>query len=91
MHGHTYRLIVYVKGDIDTNLGWVIDFSDLQTKVKEILKIIDHKVLNDIPGLDNPTCENLARWLWGKTRNLIPATCKIELWETPASGAVLEG
>ena len=91
MHGHTYKLTVYAKGHIDPDMGWIMDFSELQNKVKEILKIVDHKVLNNIPGLGNPTCENLTRWLWKEIRECVPLTTKVELWETPSSGAIFEG
>ena len=64
MHGHTYRLVVYLEGPIDEKKGWVIDFAALKEIVKSVLADVDHKCLNNLPGLANPTCELLAKWLW---------------------------
>ena len=91
MHGHTYRLIVYVEGKPDENLGWVMDFSDLKAVVAPIVDMLDHKVLNDISGLENPTCEHIAIWIWDKVKEQLPTLSKVELYETPTSGAVYEG
>ncbi|HRO07287.1 MAG TPA: 6-carboxytetrahydropterin synthase QueD [Saprospiraceae bacterium] len=91
MHGHTYRLVVYVEGKPDVKLGWVMDFADLKDIVKPIVNILDHKTLNNIEGLSNPTCENIAIWIWERIKPGIPALKKVELYETPTSGAVYEG
>lgn len=86
IHGHTYRLKVYIKGQIDEHTGWVADFAELKKSVKSVVEEVDHKFLNNIDGLDNPTCELLARWLWQKIKPLVPGLSKIELHETPTSG-----
>ncbi len=91
MHGHTYRLTVYIEGDLNPNLGWVVDFADLKRIVKPIIDSVDHQVLNDIEGLDNPTCEKMAVWLWDQIKPKIPKLSKVELWETLTSGAIYEG
>lgn len=91
MHGHTYRLRVYIEGEPDANLGWIMDFAELKELVNTVLAIVDHKTLNDIPGLYNPTCELLAVWLWDKIKPMVPALSKIELNETPFSGVVYSG
>jgi len=90
-HGHTYRLIVYLEGELEKNLGWVMDFADMQKVIDPIIKSIDHKMLNNISGLENPTCEILAVWIWEKIKPQIPLLTKIELNETPTSGVVYEG
>lgn len=91
MHGHTYRLVVHLTGNTDSHLGWVMDFAELKTIIGEIVDTIDHKVLNDIAGLENPTCENITIWLWNKLKPKLPLLTKIELHETPTSGAVYMG
>lgn len=91
MHGHTYRLKVYIEGELDKNLGWVIDFTDLKKHINPIINQLDHHTLNDISGLENPTCELIAVWLWDRIKPNIPMLCKIELNETPTSGAIYEG
>lgn len=91
IHGHTYKLTVYFKGPLDPVLNWVIDFGDIKRVVKPIVDEIDHKLLNDIPGLENPTCEAIAIWLWDRIKPDLPKLSRIELNETPTSGTVYEG
>lgn len=91
MHGHTYRLTVYIDGKPDPLLAWVMDFGDVKKVVKSVVDMLDHKVLNDISGLENPTCEYIAIWIWDKVKGEIPALSKIELYETPTSGVIYEG
>jgi 6-pyruvoyltetrahydropterin/6-carboxytetrahydropterin synthase len=84
-------MLVHIEGDLDEHLGWVMDFSEMKKVIGPIVDSIDHKMLNDIPGLENPTCEKIAVWLWNKIKPEIPMLVKIELHETPTSGAVYEG
>ena len=91
VHGHTYHLTVYVKGSLLEHEGWVIDFGDLKAIVKPLIEQLDHAMLNDIPGLENPTAERLSVWIWDKIKPQLPGLSKIELKETPTSGVVYEG
>ena len=91
VHGHTYKLTVFIEGELDEKLGWVMDFGDLKQVIKPIIDSIDHKYLNDIEGLENPTCEVITKWLWDKVKPQVPMLKKIQLDETPTSGAVFEG
>lgn len=91
LHGHTYRMTLYFDGKIDEKLGWVMDFSDIKAVVDPIIGRIDHKLLNDIEGLENPTCELVAIWLWQKIKPEVPQLSKIKLYETPTSGVVYAG
>lgn len=91
MHGHTYQLVTYFKGELDKELGWVIDFAEVKRVVDPIVNMVDHHLLNDIAGLENPTCEILAIWLWDKIKPEIPSLSKITLNETPTSGVVYKG
>jgi len=91
VHGHTYKLTVFVDGKPAAGTGWVMDFSELKQAVCEVLDEVDHKMLNNVPGLDNPTCELLAVWLWNKIKPSVTQLCKIELYETPTSGVIYEG
>ena len=90
-HGHSYRLIVYFEGDLENKKGWVLDFAEIKRVIAPIVTGIDHKLLNNIPGLENPTCELIAIWLWQKINPEIPLLKKIELFETATCGAVYEG
>jgi len=91
VHGHTYMLTVHIEGDLDDKLAWVMDFADVKSVIGPIVKEIDHKYLNDIAGLENPTAEVIAIWLWDRIKPGIPQLKKVELNETPASGVVYEG
>lgn len=91
VHGHTYHMTVYFAGDLDPTLGWVMDFGDIKKVVKPIVDRVDHKLLNDIEGLENPTCEIIAQWLWREIKSQLPMLLKIKLDETPTSGAIYEG
>lgn len=91
MHGHTYILKVSLKGEIGQQTGWVMDYTLLKSAVKPWIDLLDHQVLNTIPGLENPTSENLCIWLWEKIRPVLPELFRIELNETPDSGVIYEG
>ena len=91
IHGHTYHLKLFIDGTPDPAMGWVIDFADLKQRVEPVVKQLDHQLLNDIPGLENPTCEHIAIWIWNAIKPGLPALCRIELNETPTSGVVYEG
>ena len=91
MHGHTYRLRVYVEGTPDPHLGWIMDFKDLKDALSGVIDLLDHKLINDIPGLENPTAENITIWIWKQVQPLLPQLSKIELYETPTTGVIYRG
>lgn len=91
LHGHTFLVEVYVEGDVSDSSGWVVDFGDLKTLVKPYVDQLDHTYLNDIEGLENPTSENIARWLWARLAPGIKGLAKIVVKESPTSGAVYTG
>lgn len=64
MHGHTFAVRVVVQGAIDPQTGWVMDFADLHTVWAPVHEALDHRVLNEVDGLENPTSERLAVWIW---------------------------
>jgi 6-pyruvoyltetrahydropterin/6-carboxytetrahydropterin synthase len=91
MHGHTYRMTVYLEGERQPGLDWIIDFAEVSRIVKAVTGIVDHRLLNEIPGLENPTCEVIAAWLWKRIEPELPHLCRIDLAETPDSGVIYEG
>jgi 6-pyruvoyltetrahydropterin/6-carboxytetrahydropterin synthase len=91
LHGHSYSVRVYVEGELDPQLGWVIDFSDIKKAYLPIRQELDHYYLNDIEGLENPTAENIARWIWERLQPRLPILSKIEIGETCTSGCVYSG
>ena len=90
MHGHTYKLIIYISGSNDNHEGWIVDFAELKNRINPVIELVDHKVLNEIKGLENPTCENIAKWLWENIKKDFPSLSKLELHETPTTGAIIE-
>jgi 6-pyruvoyltetrahydropterin/6-carboxytetrahydropterin synthase len=91
MHGHSFRIEIHVSGPLDSRLGWVMDFAELKEAFKPIFDQLDHRCLNDIAGLENPTSENLARWIWQRLKPALPALSKVVIRETCTSGCVYEG
>lgn len=85
MHGHSFRGEVAVRGPVDPKLGWVIDFADLKAAVEPLVKELDHYVLNDIAGLENPTSELLALWIWKRLEANVPGLFRITIEETCSS------
>jgi 6-pyruvoyltetrahydropterin/6-carboxytetrahydropterin synthase len=90
LHGHTYHLRVFVKGPVANPEGWIMDFGDLKKALQPVLGRLDHHLLNEIPGLENPTSEVLVQWLAQKLTALVPNIWKLELKETPESGVIWE-
>lgn len=92
LHGHSYRIVVHVEGPVDAESGMVIDFADIKTAFKPIVdEQLDHYYLNDVPGLENPTSENLARWVWQKLHPCLPLLSAIQVRETCTSGCIYRG
>ncbi len=91
LHGHSFRVDVHVRGPVGPQTGWVMDFADLKAAFDPLMKQLDHYYLNDVDGLDNPTSENLARWVWRRLRPTLPLLCKIVVHETCTSRCVYRG
>ncbi len=91
MHGHTYIVRLYVQGPLEPTLDWVIDFADIKAVWKPLEKRLDHRVLNDIEGLENPTAENLAVWIWRQVKPQLPGLSRVEVCENPNSGVIYRG
>lgn len=91
MHGHTYRVVVTVNGPVAPGTGWVLDFADLKAVVGPVIDRLDHNVLNEIEGLEQPTAENIAVWLWRQIKPRLPGLVSIRLWENQYSGCEYRG
>ena len=90
LHGHSYRITVTVAGIVDPDSGMVMDFDELSGQVSPVIDRLDHQLLNDIDGLENPTSENLCRWLWARLDKHLPLS-SIAVRETSSSGAIYRG
>ena len=82
LHGHSFMIEVHVQGPVGENSGWVMDFADLKRVFQPVFEQLDHHYLNDIPGLDNPTSENLARWIWDQLSPDLTGLSKVIVKET---------
>jgi 6-pyruvoyltetrahydropterin/6-carboxytetrahydropterin synthase len=91
LHGHSFKIGVYVEGARDPKLGWVMDFADITDAFQPVFDRIDHQYLNEIPGLENPTSENLALWIWRELKPILPALAAVHVNETCTSGCVYQG
>ena len=92
LHGHGYRVEVMVAGEVDAATGWLIDFGDIRATVEPLLKEqLDHRNLNDIAGLENPTSELLCAWLWQRLAPRLPGLAAITVHETCTARCTYRG
>jgi 6-pyruvoyltetrahydropterin/6-carboxytetrahydropterin synthase len=91
MHGHSYRVELQLEGLVDPHSGFVVDFFDVEAAFGPLLQRLDHYCLNDIEGLENPTAENIAVWIWDRVKSVLPQTRSVKVFETPDCWAEYEG
>lgn len=91
LHGHSFHVEIHVSGPIDPHVGWVMDFGDIKKAFKPILDQLDHYYLNDIEGLENPTSEAVARWIWKRLKPDLPLLSAVKIRETCTSGCIYRG
>jgi 6-pyruvoyltetrahydropterin/6-carboxytetrahydropterin synthase len=91
LHGHSFRVEIHVQGEVSPESGWILDFADIVTAFQPIFATLDHNYLNEVPGLENPTSENLARWIWRMLKPSLPMLCRVVICETCTSGCVYYG
>ena len=91
LHGHSFRVEVHVSGDVGAETGWVMDFADVKAAFDPIFARLDHRYLNEIAGLENPTSEVLAKWIWRELKPVLPGLSKLVVHETCTAGCVYRG
>jgi 6-pyruvoyltetrahydropterin/6-carboxytetrahydropterin synthase len=91
MHGHSYRVELFVSGPVDPQTGWLIDFADLDEAWAPLHAQFDHHVLNDVPGLENSTCEVMAVFIFDAIRKRVPQLSAVTVWETSDSACTYRG
>ncbi len=91
LHGHSFRVAVHVTAPVDEQLGWVMDFGVIAGAFGPIRDQLDHYYLNEIEGLENPTSENLARWIWTRLKPSLPQLSMLVVRETCTSGCIYRG
>jgi 6-pyruvoyltetrahydropterin/6-carboxytetrahydropterin synthase len=85
IHGHSYTVRVSVTGEVDAARGWVMDLGELGDQLARILARLDHTTLNEVDGLENPTSERLAAWIWSALVVELPMLSEVEVAETATS------
>lgn len=91
LHGHSFRVRLTVAGEVGEASGWIMDFAELKAAFKPLYERLDHHYLNEIDGLENPTSENLARWIWDRLHPALPGLSSVEIRETCTSGCIYRG
>lgn len=91
IHGHTFLVRLTVSGPVHAQTGFVIDFADVTRAFEPVHQALDHRFLNDVPGLENPTSEQLASWIWRALKQALPQLSAVEITETGRSGVVYRG
>ena len=91
LHGHSFSVEIHATGAVTAKEAWVMDFADLGRAFTPLSEQLDHHYLNEVPGLENPTSENLAKWIWARLKPTLPQLSKIVIRETCTSGCVYMG
>ena len=91
LHGHSYRVELQLDGPVDPISGFVVDFFDVEAAFGPLLRRLDHQYLNEIEGLENPTAENIAIWIFDRIKPMLPQTSVVIVYETPNSWVEYNG
>jgi 6-pyruvoyltetrahydropterin/6-carboxytetrahydropterin synthase len=91
LHGHSFKLEVTVEGPVDPKTGWFIDYGEIDAIWTPLYERLDHHYLNEVDGLENPTSENLAHWLWHQMKPKLPSLTRITVFETCDARCEFEG
>lgn len=91
LHGHSFRVDVHVEGPVDAEKGYLVDYGEIKQAFGPVRDALDHHYLNEIPGLENPTAENLAAWIWERLAPVLPELSRIVVHETCTSRCIYDG
>lgn len=91
LHGHSFNIEIHVSGEVDTTTGWVMDFAEISKAFQPLFKQLDHHYLNEIEGLENPTSENLAKWIWQQLKSELSLLSSVVVKETCTAGCIYRG
>jgi len=91
MHGHGYAVEVRIRGPVGADTGWVMDYADIDRAAEPVVLSLDHRCLNEVEGLENPTSEHLARWIFDRLRPALPGLLEVCVAETPSARCVYRG
>ncbi len=91
LHGHSFRVELVCEGESDPRTGWLLDFSDIKRAFDPLLDRLDHHYLNEIQGLENPTAESIARWIWVRLKPALSVLAQVNVAETCSSRCEYRG
>jgi len=91
LHGHSFQVEIAVVGNCDAKLGWLIDYAEITKAFKPVWETLDHNYLNDVPGLENPTSENIAVWIWNRLKRPLPLLTEVVVAETCTAKCIYRG
>ncbi len=91
LHGHSFHVELEIRGPIGEDTGWFMDYGDIKAAFSPIFDQLDHRYLNEIPGLENPTSENLAVWIWERLQGSLDGLQAVAVMETETTRAVYRG
>ena len=83
LHGHSYRVELRLSGEVDSHTGFVVDFFNVEKSFQPLLERLDHHLLNEIDGLENPTAENIALWIFDRVKPELSQLDSVKVFETP--------
>lgn len=91
LHGHTFKVEIHLSGEFNRTTGYLVDFAEVKQICAPVIDRLDHSYLNEIEGLESPTSENIAIWLWDRLKGSLPALQKVGVFESPMNGVVYTG
>jgi len=91
LHGHSFQVEVAVSGEVDPKLGWLVDYAEMARCFKPLWEQLDHRYLNEVPGLENPTSEHIAAWIWKRLKPRLPLLTEVVVAETCTARCVYRG
>lgn len=91
LHGHSFRVALHVRGPVDPRTGWILDFADIAAAWQPLHALLDHRYLNEVDGLANPTSEHIARFIYERVKPTLPLLSRVVVHETCSCGASYDG
>ncbi len=91
LHGHSYKVRVFLRGKVDPAVGWVVDFGAIKTAIQPLIDQLDHSFLNEVEGMGSSTSEGICLWIWRRLKPRLPGLSRLEVWETATAGAIYSG
>ena len=91
LHGHSFTAEIVVAGECDPELGWLLDYAEITKAFTPLWEQLDHRYLNEVPGLENPTSEHIAAWIWKRLKPRLPLLTEVIVAETCTARCVFRG